>query len=241
MTAHVVALSGGKDSTAMALWLVENEPREYEFVCTPTGRELPEMFEHWMKLGGLLGRPLKPISDASLDGLIHGYGALPNWRQRWCTRQIKIEPFKRYLLTVAPAVSYVGLRADEAEREGAVYGDITGIEQRYPLRELGWGVGDVLAYLGQRGVTIPKRTDCDVCFLQRLGEWWDLWKDHPQQFAQGEEYEAVTGHTFRSPGRDSWPASLKDLRARFEAGDTPRDRRQLSLDVRPDMCRACTL
>jgi tRNA(Ile)-lysidine synthase TilS/MesJ len=33
---HIVALSGGKDSTAMALRLAEVEPLDYEFVITPT-------------------------------------------------------------------------------------------------------------------------------------------------------------------------------------------------------------
>ena len=43
---HVVALSGGKDSTAMALRLAEVEPQEYRYICTPTGRELPAMEAH---------------------------------------------------------------------------------------------------------------------------------------------------------------------------------------------------
>lgn len=53
---HVVGLSGGKDSTALALWLVENEPRDYEFICNTTGDELPEMVEHWAKLEQMLGK-----------------------------------------------------------------------------------------------------------------------------------------------------------------------------------------
>ena len=51
---HVVALSGGKDSSAMALALKMFEPADYTFVCTPTGDELPEMDAHWLKLEGLL-------------------------------------------------------------------------------------------------------------------------------------------------------------------------------------------
>jgi len=47
---HVIALSGGKDSTALALALHEREPRDYDYVITPTGNELPAMKVHWAKL-----------------------------------------------------------------------------------------------------------------------------------------------------------------------------------------------
>jgi hypothetical protein len=48
---HVLALSGGHDSTALAFLLKDREPRPYNYVCTPTGDELPEMFAHWRNLG----------------------------------------------------------------------------------------------------------------------------------------------------------------------------------------------
>src|SRR5512137_1476171 len=54
--ARIVALSGGKDSTAMALGLAEQEPDEYEYCYTPTGRELPVMLDHWKRLECLLGK-----------------------------------------------------------------------------------------------------------------------------------------------------------------------------------------
>lgn len=225
----------------MALRLAEVEPRNYEYVITPTGDELPEMIEHWLKLSKLLGSPLKPIGTRSLNGLIQLQRALPSVRQRWCTRMIKIEPYKEFLYTIAPAVSYVGLRADEEERQG-IYGEIEGVEYRYPLREWGWRKQDVWTYLDERGVSIPARTDCARCFFQRLGEWWNLWKDHPDTYAEAEAQEELTGHTFRSPGRDSWPAGLKEMREQFEGGKRPRDAGQLNIfEERAGMCRACTL
>lgn len=99
---HIVALSGGKDSTAMAIWLTENEPRDYTFVCTPTGDEPDAMFAHWRKLAGLLGKPILPITyRTGLVGLIREQHALPNWRQRWCTRILKIEPYAAFLMQCA--------------------------------------------------------------------------------------------------------------------------------------------
>ena len=237
---HIVALSGGKDSSAMALHLAEIEPREYEYVITPTGDELPEMYVHWKRLSELLGAPLRPLTSGhSLQSLVRKNKALPNWRQRWCTRVLKIEPFNTYLMEHRPAVSYVGLRADEEERQGTDLGNVEGIEQRFPLREWGWGLSEVRSYLDELGLIIPKRTDCGRCFFQRLAEWWALWREHPDVYADAEMDEERAGHTYRSPGRDSWPADLKSLRERFERDQLPRGAGQLSMfsDEREGMCK----
>ena len=241
---HIVALSGGKDSTAMTVRLAEVEPRDYEYVITPTGDELPEMYDHWHKLEAMLGKSLTIVTSGhSLQGLIRKQSMLPNHRARWCTRQLKIEPFNAYLGEHVPAVSYVGLRADEESRKGNVYGGVEGISQRYPLREWGWGISEVLGYLEEKGISIPKRTDCSRCFFQRLGEWYNLWREHPDLYAEAEADEMLTGHTFRSPGRDTWPAGLAELRGKFEKDILPRGAGQIALfsDERTDMCRPCSL
>ena len=235
---HVVALSGGKDSTALALRLAEVEPRDYIYICTPTGNEPPEMFDHWRKLGELLGKPLTPVIGGSLAGLIRQQNALPNWRQRWCTRMLKIEPYAAWLAKQGECTSYVGIRADEPEREGGDYLDIPGITMDFALRRWGWDICDVLGYLAQRKITIPKRTDCLLCFFQRLIEWYEFWRDHREAWMEGERMEADTKHTFRSPGRDTWPASMAGLRKRFERGDVPKDTRD---PVNALKCRVCKL
>jgi 3'-phosphoadenosine 5'-phosphosulfate sulfotransferase (PAPS reductase)/FAD synthetase len=233
---HVVALSGGADSTAMALRLMEVEPQDYLFVCTPTGDELPATVDHWVKLKTILGRPLIPLTmGQSLDSLIDHFQALPNWRQRWCTRILKIEPFQAFVLARQPATVYVGLRADEEARPGAVYQLDAVIAQRWPLREWGWDRVRVEAYLEERGVVIPPRTDCARCFFQTLREWWVLWQEHPEIYAAAEQQEQQIGHTFRSPGRDTWPAGLLPLRQVFESGREPKAR------ARDGGCRACRL
>src|SRR5262249_17220936 len=71
---------------------------------------------------------LGPYSEGDgLVRLIDRMNALPNWRQRWCTRILKIEPTIAYLKINAPCVQYVGLRADEETREG-IYGSFEGVE-----------------------------------------------------------------------------------------------------------------
>jgi 3'-phosphoadenosine 5'-phosphosulfate sulfotransferase (PAPS reductase)/FAD synthetase len=237
---HVVALSGGKDSTAMALRLAEVEPRDYIYVCTPTGNEPTSMFAHWRKLGTLLGKPLTPITyHTGLFGLIKEQNSIPNWRARFCTRLLKIEPYAAWLAQNSPCVSYVGLRADEEEREGGDYAKVPNVQMDFPMRRWGWTIETVYEYLQHRGVTIPTRTDCKLCFYQRLIEWWELWKYDLASYLEGERIEAEMGHTFRSPGRDTWPAALSELRRRFEAGDIPRETR---IDPINGMkCRVCRI
>lgn len=219
----------------MALRLMEVEPREYTYICTPTGRELPEMEAHWTRLEGLLGAPLLRVTNGTLESWIREWRALPNHRMRWCTRVLKVEPMKAWLLQHAPVTHYVGLRADEEHREG-IYGEVASMT-RHPMREWGWGLNEVRAYLKQRGVMIPSRTDCDVCFFQRIGEWKALLRRHPDRFAEGEAYEELTGSTFRSPGRDSWPVKLKDFREEVQRSPEL----EIGDEESSEQCRVCSL
>lgn len=212
---------------------------DFQLLFTPTGNELPEVLEHIQRIVAKVGKPLILPTNKTLGSYISEYNALPNWRQRWCTRQIKIVPCIDYLKTHPGSTLLVGLRADEEARTG-LYGDYA--TYRYPLREWGWGVKQVWDYLAERNVTVPRRTDCAVCYGQRISEWYELWRDHPKEYAQGEAWEAQTGHTFRSPSRDTWSAALVDLRKEFEGGRVPKGVRApvgSDLDDEEDEAKAC--
>ena len=246
---HVVALSGGKDSTALALRLAEIEPRDYTYVITPTGNEPPEMLTHWRKLADMLGKPLTVATHGkSLHGEIRRQAMLPNHRARWCTRLLKLEPYYAWMRAHAPCISYVGLRADEAERQGMIFPEEADIRVEFPMRRWGWKLEDVLGYLAAKGVIIPERTDCVDCFWQRLGELYKLWRDDRDAFYLGAELEeyvsAVRGtpYTFRSPSRDAWPAARRALGAEFEKGRVP-TRSLKMMDKRREIgtCRVCTM
>lgn len=241
---HIVGLSGGKDSTALALRLAEIEPRPYRYICNETGNELPEMIDHWKRLEEMLGAPIIPVRyKTDLTGLIDEMAMLPSFHSRFCTRVLKIEPTIEYFEQVTAALEWddpkpilhVGLRADEELRTG-IYGEDLSI--KFDFRDWGWGINEVRGYLAHRGVKIPKRTDCALCPYQRLIEWRDLWENHPDKYAEGVDIEKRHGHTFRSPGRDQWPASLEDLAKEFAAG---RKMRMFKRDKDPDaeVCRVC--
>ena len=231
---HIVGLSGGKDSTALALLLQEREPRNYEYICNATGDELPAMMAHWDRLQDMLGTEIKRVTDPrGLNGLIEDQKMLPNVFARWCTRILKIEPTIEYFNTLPEgSVLYVGLRADEESRRG-LYGE--DIAVRFPLREWGFGLPEVVGYLNDRGVCIPERTDCARCPYQRIGEWRDLYNNYPEVYASAVAQEKASGHTFRSPGRDNWPADLESLAKEFDSG------RKLRAFNRSTTCRVCSL
>jgi hypothetical protein len=54
-------------------------------------------------------------------------------------------------------------------------------------------------------------------------------------WARGVELEKELGHTFRSPGRDTWPADLESLGKEFDSG------RKLREYKRGTTCRVCSL
>ena len=247
----IVALSGGKDSTAMSLRLAEQEPdNEYMYILTPTGNELPEMYDHWCLMKELLPGKFVPLVTETLDANIRRNGMIPNHRARFCTRQLKLAPYANFLTGLTEQydeiISCVGIRADEEEREAGDYSDVPGVIERFPLREWGWKLADVQQYLAEKNIRIPRRTDCALCFWQRLGEWWDLWRDHPDEYEKGVQLEQEIGYTFRSNERDTWPASLEELRKEFERGRVPRGASVqgalFERDPIADMkCRVCRL
>jgi Phosphoadenosine phosphosulfate reductase family len=117
---HILSLSGGKDSTALAIMMKDRVP-EMEYVFCDTKKELPETYEYLDKLEAFLGRKIVRIADERgfdhwlviKSGEEHDTRPfLPSSRIRWCTEYLKIKPFERYVGD-DPIMLYVGIRADE--------------------------------------------------------------------------------------------------------------------------------
>lgn len=226
----------------MALELRYREPRAYIYLITPTGNEPPEMRGHWSRLEEVLETRLTVVCKTTLVQLINSQNCLPNNRMRWCTRKLKIEPCIAWIRAQAePVTLYVGLRADEEERVGLYDSEVT---TDFPMRRWGWSIDDVADCLFRHRVSVPWRTDCLVCYAQRLSQWRRFWMSHPDQWKEGEQLEEKTGHTFRNPSRDTWPTSMKGLAAEFEKGRIPRgtdDQMDLFDQEAFGACRVCTL
>ena len=203
---HIAMLSGGKDSTALALYLREKEPnRKFEYVFCDTHKELPETYEYLARIEAYLGQPIVRLSSShgerGFDHYLKMYGGfLPSPQQRWCTRQLKIEPFERYVGD-DPTLLYVGLRADE-NRTGYI-STKNNIRAVYPFQEDGVDKAGVMQILEESRVGIPKyyewrsRSGCYFCFFQQKGEWVRLREMHPELYESAKSYEKVDeGYTW---------------------------------------------
>ena len=198
---HVLGVSGGKDSAALAVWMSMRHPElEVEYFFTDTGKELPEVYEYLGRLEGLLGKPIARLNpDRDFDFWLRQYKHfLPSPKTRWCTRQLKIKPFERWLepslVAGVKVTSYVAIRADEEWREGhaSTHPRLT---IRLPFREEGVDRAGVTEILENAGIGLPKyyawrsRSGCTFCFFQQKIEWANLLEQHPEAYAEARTYE----------------------------------------------------
>ena len=140
---HILSLSGGKDSTALALYMRDRVPN-MEYVFCDTEKELPETYAFLDNLEVFLGRRIKKIKpEVSFDDLLKIKGNfLPSPQVRWCTEYLKLKPFEREIGD-APVVMYIGIRADEPDRQGYV-STKPNIKARFPFVEDGLDLADII-------------------------------------------------------------------------------------------------
>ena len=184
---HICGISGGKDSSALAVYLQDKVPEMEYFFCD-TGAELPETYEYLTRLEVILGRPIARLN--AQRGFDHWFemfrGTLPSPQMRWCTKNMKIKPIEDWI-GEAPAFSYVAIRADESNRKGYI-STKTNIKTRFPFIEDGIDRDGVMRILEDAGIGVPAyyewrtRSGCYFCFYQRKAEWIGLAERHPDLF-----------------------------------------------------------
>ncbi|MFC1701289.1 phosphoadenosine phosphosulfate reductase family protein [Pseudomonadota bacterium] len=198
---HVLGLSGGKDSAALAVYMRQYYPElEIEYFFTDTGKELPEVYEFLTKLEGFLGKEILRLNpDRDFDYWLKQYNDfLPSPQTRWCTRQLKLRPFEAW---VAPELkngrvvySYVAIRSDEEYREGYA-SKHENLKIKLPFKDDGVDKRGVLEILEHSGLGLPgyyswrSRSGCTFCFFQQKIEWVRLAKEHPNALIEAKSYE----------------------------------------------------
>ena len=201
---HILSLSGGKDSTALAFFMRENMPEIFEkleLVFCDTEQEIPETYDYLNKIEIFLNKKitiLKP--EKSFDHLYDIRKFLPSIVNRWCTGDLKIRVFEKYIKSKyleknknAIIYTYVGIRSDELGR--GISNSNKRIIVKYPFQEFCISRGDIFKILYDVGINLPdyyswrKRSGCYFCFYQSPNDWLNLYENHPDLFFKAMEYE----------------------------------------------------
>lgn len=198
---HVLGLSGGKDSSALAVYMADNYPDlDIEYFFTDTGEELEEVNEYLNDLEGYLGKTINRLDPRrDFEFYLKQYNNfLPSAQNRWCTVQLKLAPFEKwveqeFLDKGYTVYSYVAIRSDESYREGLK--SKKAIETILPFRENHIDKEGVFEILENAGLGLPKyyewrsRSGCTFCFFQRKIEWVGLLERHPEDFKKAKSME----------------------------------------------------
>lgn len=219
---HILGISGGRDSAALAVYMRQNHPDiDMEYFFTDTGKELPEVYDFLNRLEGFLGKRINRLNpDRDFDFWLAEYGHfLPSAKTRWCTRQLKLRPLNLWLrddLDEGVVVhSYVAIRADEPNRAG-YKSQHPNMKVTFPLRDAGIDKAGVVDLLKDTDIGEPEyyrwrsRSGCTFCFFQQKIEWVRLMEEHPKAFEEARAYEK-TAEEHGSPFTWSDGESLDDL------------------------------
>ena len=198
---HVLGLSGGRDSAALAVYMRQHHPKlSIDYFFTDTGKELPEVYDYLGRLEGFLGKPIVRLNpDRDFDFWLKQYNDyLPSAQSRWCTRQLKLRPFelwlKPFLAEGYTVYSYVAIRSDEEYREG-YSSKKDRLIVKLPFKSIGVDKAGVLEILESAGLGLPEyyewrtRSGCTFCFFQQKIEWVRLQERHPKAFEEAKAYE----------------------------------------------------
>lgn len=201
---HILSLSGGKDSAALAVYMRDRVP-EMEYIFHDAGKELPETYAFIARLEAVLGKPVhRTTPPNSFDHWFKVYGdMIPSNHRRWCTRKLKLEPFEAYV-GEDEVLNYIGIRADE-DRVGYV-STKPNIKAVFPFRDDGLVYDDIVRILVESGVGMPRYTEwgrsrsgCYFCFYQQKIEWVRLKETYPELYEQAKAFEKpnrINGNVF---------------------------------------------
>ena len=156
---HVLGISGGKDSAALAIYMKDNYPNlDIEYYTSDTGKELNETYQLIDNLEIELGKKIirltgnKDPETAPFDYFLKNYGGyLPSSNARWCTKNLKLDPFEDFVGN-DPVVSYVGIRGDE-DREGYI-SKKSNIQSIFPFRKNIWSEDVISKFLANSNIAV---------------------------------------------------------------------------------------
>ncbi len=210
---HIASLSGGQDSTAMVVRMLELKmPLDYIVFCD-TGAEFDVMYEYLEKLDkylqwkvnksityltgktyeDIVKRPLgdraKPERIGKPKGITRVIGSDD------CTRDLKIVRIEKFCKTLNDdCIHYNGYTYHEVLNNRGDALENMKSNFRYPLYDWKWNEKDISEYLKKMSIYNPlynhyTRTGCFLCPKQSEKSWFMLWKHYNHHFEYAEGLE----------------------------------------------------
>lgn len=225
----VVAFSGGKDSTAMLLRMIELDYQIDEIVFADTTFEFPELYEYIKRVEKYIGRKITILEPE--EGLFKKwfYGKVTRGANKdktrgfplrafpcWWTREAKVKPLSKFQKNAD--VVYIGIAYDEQQRMSKVDGNL-----KYPLVDWEWTEQDCINYLNEKNMFNPlyvnfDRLGCWHCPKQGEKSLYVLWKNYPELW---KEFLWWDQETFRETGNWIKEKPLLEIGKAFENGKKP--------------------
>ena len=237
---HVVSLSGGKDSTAMLLRMIEEGMKIDIILFCDTGLEFPAMYRHLDKVEKDTGAHITRIcANHDFEHMLlhheimvkkngehkqHRGFSWPGPHYRWCTRDLKERPreaFLRPLQKKYDIIEYVGIAADEGYRLERKNNQQENV--RHPLVDWGMTEADCLQYCYDHGYDWEglyhyfDRVSCWCCPLQPLADLRQLYEHFPELWAQLKEWDEKTWRSFKADFTVEQLAKRFDLEKAWQA------------------------
>lgn len=195
---YLLPVSGGADSSALAILLHALFPRQrFEMVFTDTIADDPSIYDTLDALERYLGKNITRVApEKGLFELIDHYnGYLPSPKARWCTRELKLVTFSKWIQQYEGRQKwmFVGIRADES---GRLAFTIDEVETVMPFIDMSLRREDIFSIL-DRTIGIPRlyrvrsRSGCTVCPFQRRSEIVGMLQEKPIEFIKGMKYEKL--------------------------------------------------
>lgn len=241
---YVASFSGGKDSTAMVLRLIEaRTPLDY-VAFYDTGMEFQAIYSVKDRIKEIASQngiqfvelhPKEPFLYSMLERPVKSKGVITHYGYAWCggrcrwgtTEKLRaIENFKKSLED--DVTDYVGIAADEPQRFGKAHTE----GKVLPLVSWGMTEADCLRYCRERGISwiengidlydVLDRVSCWCCANKNLKEMYAIYRYLPAYWERFRELQRKIDRPFKGY-RSGQPIGIFELEKRFEQENAQMD------------------
>lgn len=194
---HILSLGAGINSTALMIWLIQNEKPLDEAVFADTGGEVPETYQTVRKARAYLKARKIPLRTVKANGTLYDRcwrrKVIPSQIWRWSTRDFKVKPIHRYYKSLkAHIYQYIGIAYDEIHRmKDSREPYVTNL---YPLVDEKLTRDDCIEVIKEAGFPMPVRSGCFFCPFNSTERWVWLYENHPRLYRKAVNLEEHSKH-----------------------------------------------